>query len=260
MFRVPILAINEPPAPLRESISQEAIAELADSLQRQGQLQPILVTQTGNRFTIIAGHRRFLAARLLGWTQITAQVVTGTDLELHEISIAENLQREDLTPTEEARIVYQLHHEHGLELRAIMKMLNKGEGWVQARIDIFFMPEYIRDEIASGKLSIGVARTLMDITDEEHRRYLIGMAVSFGCTIRMAQSWKQQWAAAQPMKEATDNAPPSVAFTPNPGEVTMPCWYCSEQHTIPMLSVVRLCPTCLTSADRARQGVTRSTA
>jgi ParB/RepB/Spo0J family partition protein len=253
--KVPIIAIDEPPAPLRESISQEAIAELADSLERLGQLQAIILKQNGTRFTIIAGHRRFLAARLLGWNFINGSVVTGDALLLQRMSIAENIQREDLTPLEEARIVYQLHHQQGLELRTIMHMLNKGEGWVQARLDIAFMPDYIKDELACRKLSIGVARELMDIGDEEHRRYLVGMAVSFGCTVRMAQSWKQQWAAAQPMKEATDAAPTSVAYTPNPGEVTMPCWFCSSQTTIPMLSVLRFCPDCLKAADAARTGI-----
>ncbi len=256
VFRAPIDQIDEPPEPLRQTIDQQAIAELADSLNHYGQLVPIILTQTTDRLQIIAGHRRFLAARLLNWTHIDARIFNGPPIDHTAISAAENLQREDLTAIEESRIVFDMHHTQGLEIRAIMHRLNKGEGWVQSRLDIAFMPDYIKDEIAARRISIGVARELMGIEEEEHRRYLVGMAVNFGCTVRMAQSWRQQWRAQQPMKDEQAKAPPPAPYAAGAGEVTLPCWFCSEQHTIPLLSVVRLCPDCLRSADQARTGRT----
>lgn len=247
-------AIDEPPVPLRSKIDQDKISELADSMQARGLLQPILLRERKDRYQIIAGHRRFLAAKLLNWNQIVATVKICNEAQSHLDAIAENLHREDLTPLEEARLVYDLHYNDKLEPAPIARLLNRGLGWVQSRLDLYFMPEYLKEELDAKRISMAVARELMEIQDEDHRRYLVGMAVQFGCSLRMAQSWVQQRRAEQPMLDAIKADPAQHEPITRLGEVKMPCWFCSSPTPLPILSIVRFCPDCLLSADKVRQG------
>lgn len=252
ILEIPLSLIDEPEQPDRRSMNQDSLSELAESLKSEGQLQPGLVRPSGNRYVIVAGHRRYRAAHLAQLPTFRAEVLDLTPDKARRAGIHENLHREDLTPMEQARIVHTLMHEDGLEVYHLMQLFKKGQGWIQSRIDLWHMPDYITEEIDRGKLSIGVARELMDITDEEHRRYLVGMAVNFGCSIRMAQSWRQQWASQLPMQEELKKDPASHAYTPTPGEVKMPCWFCSASTPLPLLAMVRFCPDCITNADKVR--------
>ncbi|MEK7178331.1 MAG: ParB/RepB/Spo0J family partition protein, partial [Patescibacteria group bacterium] len=106
--------ILEPDKPSRDKIHQPAIQEMGNSLLKCGQLQPILVRRESNLYKIEAGHRRFLAARLIGWSVIDAIILDPTDEDsLHLERAHENLIREDLNPVEEARLTWDLVYEDG---------------------------------------------------------------------------------------------------------------------------------------------------
>jgi ParB family transcriptional regulator, chromosome partitioning protein len=157
----------------------EALHELAASIREHGVLQPILVRPLGeNRYQLIAGERRWRASREAGLATIPALVEEIDDDTALEISIIENLQREDLSPLEEATMFDRMIHEHGYSIRKLAEKLGKDKGYLENRLRLANAPEEIRELVSLRKDTVSHAYELLKVEDPKKRRRLAAQVAS----------------------------------------------------------------------------------
>ena len=158
--KVHVKSIKPNPYQPRKVFDEVAIKELSDSIKEHGILQPIIVRKTGMTYEIVVGERRFRAAKLAGLEEIPAVVRDLTDEETMELAILENLQREDLTPIEEAEAYHNLMENLKLTQEQLAFRLGKSRSHIANHVRLLSLPKKIRNTITEGKLSMGHGRTL----------------------------------------------------------------------------------------------------
>jgi ParB family chromosome partitioning protein len=165
--------IEPNPEQPRLVFEQEALDELSASIREHGVLQPILVRPLGpNTYQIVAGERRWRASRLAGLETIPALIEEIDDDTALEIAIIENLQREDLTPLDEAAMFDRMVHEHGYSIRKLADKLGKDKGYLENRLRLADAPPEIRELVSLRKDSLSHAYELMKVEDPKKRRRL----------------------------------------------------------------------------------------
>jgi len=192
---LPLVSIDEPPRPIRETMDATKLDELARSMAQLGLLQPILVVPRGARWEIIAGHRRFMAAQQLAWTEIPAIVYAEKGLAVEAAKLHENLMREDLGAAEEATYYAQLLADHGLDEAGLCALVRHTVDYVGDRLRLLRGCDKVFAALRAKKISFGVARELNKITDAGMRTYYLDSAMRSGCSHRVAADWVQQWKA-----------------------------------------------------------------
>ena len=159
----------------RKTFDEDALAELAESIKIHGVIQPIVVTPIGQRFMIIAGERRFRASKLAGKTEIPAIVRNYTPQQIKEISLIENLQREDLSPIEAARAIKTLMTEFNMTQEVAADRIGKSRSAVANTLRLLTLSDDVIQLIEKGRLSAGHARTLVVVpTAEQYKLALKG--------------------------------------------------------------------------------------
>lgn len=235
----------DPPAEVdRITIGQDKINELADSIKAVGLLQPISLAKKKDRYEIVFGHRRFLACKQIGIDRILANVLDYTPEQIAIIRATENLQREDLTPLEEAKIYCRLVVELGMTLDKAGQMTGKSAGVVKRRIDLLRMPEKAQQALHERKISIAVAEELWRCPDEGHRDYLTEMAIEHGVTRIVAKAWVDDYLKGLRTKQHDvegGGGVPSV-FETNP--VFISCDTCRGPEEISKVKGLRVCASC----------------
>jgi ParB family chromosome partitioning protein len=168
---VPLDKILPNPAQPRLSYEEDSLTELADSIREHGVLQPILVRPVGSKFELIAGERRWRASRLAKRETIPAIVVEFDEQTALEVSIIENLQREDVSPLEEASMFRKMT-ELGYSVRQLAQKIGKDKGYVENRMRLSDAPPEIRELVSVRKDTLSHAYELMKVGDERTRRRL----------------------------------------------------------------------------------------
>jgi len=170
---IPLDRVEANPEQPRVTFVQETIDELAASVRERGVLQPILVRPFGvNRFQIVAGERRWRASRIAGLKTIPALVEDIDDETALEIAIIENLQREDLSPLDEAAMYDRMIREHGYSIRKLAEKLGKDKGYLENRLRLADAPAEVRELVSLRKDTLSHAYELLKIPDPKKRRRL----------------------------------------------------------------------------------------
>ena len=163
----------------RMALDDAGLEELAQSIRSNGVIQPIVVRRLGDRFQIIAGERRWRAARRAGLLRVPIvikHVEPGRERSLLEMALIENLQREDLNPIDEAVAYRRLADEFHLTQEAIATAVGKDRASVANTVRLLKLPLEVREEVSRGRISMGHARALLPLTDEAEQRR-IGMEI-----------------------------------------------------------------------------------
>lgn len=170
---VPLDRIESNPEQPRLAFNQETLDELAASIREHGVLQPILVRPRGpNRYQLIAGERRWRASKIAGVETIPALIEDIDDDTALEISIIENLQREDISPLDEAAMYDRMLREHGYSIRKLAEKLGKDKGYLENRLRLADAPVEIRELVSLRKDTLSHAYELMRVEDPKKRRRL----------------------------------------------------------------------------------------
>ncbi len=190
---VSIESLSPNPDQPRKTFSQASLDELAESIRRHGLLQPLLVhEQETGKYIIIAGERRYRAAQIAGLTQVPVIVRTPNDSDRHlELSLVENIQREDLDPIEEAQAYLKLMEISGATQERVAEIVGKNRVTVANAIRLLRLPENIQAAIKQGIISSGHARALLSIEDDEERQKLFDRICKDNLSVRQTEQEAQ---------------------------------------------------------------------
>jgi len=187
--------LDNPRIAMRSDVDGDEIEELMASMKDIGLMEPIVVRAVGERYEVIAGHRRTRAAKHLGWPTIEAKIVTADEDLTLVMRLAENLSRHDVDPVDEAVFIGEIMLEHKLDLSQIATMLKRRIEWVQDRLEVFEMPQYLKDYVKQKKIPLGAALWLNRIGNEKMRCHYSHWAGMHGVGVRGAKYWYDMWRA-----------------------------------------------------------------
>ena len=153
----------------RRKFAQDELAELSQSIQEQGIIQPLVVRQNIDGYELVAGERRLRAAKMAGLTQVPVIIRNLSDAKLLEMSIVENIQREDLNPMEESQAYYQLMTEFNLTQELVAGRVGKSRSAIANYLRLRQLPEQIRETISNNTLSLGHAKVLLGADTPAHQ-------------------------------------------------------------------------------------------
>ena len=170
----------------RKLFKKEPLEELASSIKENGLLQPILVReyQDSGRYQIIAGERRFRASKIAGLTEIPVIILDKDDQKVAEISLIENIQREDLNPIEEAMAFKALLEDYNLTQEELSEKIGKSRSAIANAIRLLDLPEDVLDMVMMGDISSGHARTLLGLKRRENMLLLANKVVEYKLSVR----------------------------------------------------------------------------
>jgi ParB family chromosome partitioning protein len=171
----------------RKDFNREALESLADSISAMGVLQPIVVREVGvldGNYEIIAGERRWRAAKMAGLDEIPAVIMTGDELKVAEVALIENVQRKDLNPIEEAMAYKALIERFGLKQEEVAKQAGKSRSAVANMLRLLELPDEVLALVQDEKLSMGHARAILGLIDEEKMLPLAEMTVEKELSVR----------------------------------------------------------------------------
>ncbi|RPJ94897.1 ParB/RepB/Spo0J family partition protein [Rummeliibacillus sp. TYF005] len=159
--------IQENPFQPRKVFDKESLQELAQSIKEYGILQPIILRKKGAKFEIVVGERRFRAAKLANLTVVPSVIRDFDDIKMMELAILENLQREDLTPIEEAEAYHSLMEHLGLTQEELSKRLGKSRPHIANHVRLLTLPKDVQKLVNDGKLTMGHGRTLLGLKNKK---------------------------------------------------------------------------------------------
>src|SRR5256885_360116 len=198
----------------RGAVDGERLEELAQSIRANGVIQPILVRRIGDRFQIIAGERRWRAAKLAGLLRVPVvvrDVAVGEERSLLQMALIENIQRENLNPIDEALAYRRLADEFHLKQEEIATAVGKDRASVANFLRLLRLPEDVRSDVATGRLSMGHARALLSLSDGDDQRRIARDIVSRSLSVRETESLvKKIVEGAAPAREAAAPTPVDV--------------------------------------------------
>ena len=172
----------------RKYFDKDALEELASSIKEHGLLQPILVREySEGRYQIIAGERRFRASKLAGLDEIPAVILDKDDRKVAELSLIENIQREDLNPIEEAMAFRALAEEYGMTQEELSERVGKSRSAIANSTRLLDLPEDVLEMVANGDISAGHGRTLLGLKNRENMLLLANKTVEFDLSVRQLE-------------------------------------------------------------------------
>ena len=188
----------------RKLFEREALEALADSISNYGVLQPIIVhenTAYPGKYEILAGERRWRAAKMAGLSEIPVVILTGDELKMAQVSLIENLQREDLNPVEEAAAYLDLIDKFGLTQDAVAKQVGKSRSAITNTLRLLDLPDEVLELLRSGELSAGHARALLGLNDKDSMAALAHKIIDKQLSVREVESMIKKLNAFKPVDD-----------------------------------------------------------
>ena len=187
VIMVPLEKIEANPQQPRKIFKDEGMEELTGSIKEYGVLQPIILKDEKERYTIIAGERRYRAAQLAGLEKIPAKIKTMETKEAALIALVENVQREDLNFLEEARAYKKLMDDFNLTQGEIAEKVNKRQSTISNKIRVLSLPENIQEQLVDNRLTERHARALLKLKDDEDRKQVMERIVANGLNVKQTE-------------------------------------------------------------------------
>ena len=202
------------PSQPRKQFEQGALEELAESIKENGVIQPLVVRKKNGGFEIVAGERRWRAAKIAKLEKLPVVVRTATDQDVAELTLIENIQREDLNPIEEAEAYEKLAERFGLTHEEIAKKTGKNRSVVTNHLRLLKLSEKAKKALVSGAITAGHARALLAAFSPEQMDSLLGEVLRKDLTVRKTEALvKKKNRSAQPPPEFTSGAVEEDIFT-----------------------------------------------
>jgi len=209
----------DPERPLRDDLTQESVKDLTNSIAQVGIINPLVVKKSGDKFELVAGHRRLVAAGCAGLTEAPCIIIKAKGMKGELIKLQENMARDDINPIEWAKHLSYIKQEYKLENTKIAKMLGMSESWVGQHLQILEYPPKLLEAISTDQIAFSSARELAQITDPKKRDIYIEHAVKGGLTPTLAARWRKE-ANRQPLSgekgDVDADGEPIPSYEPEP--------------------------------------------
>lgn len=200
----------------RKSFDESKLRELSESITQHGMIQPLILTENNGRYTIVAGERRYRAARIAGIKKVPAVIKDIDENALLELSIIENIQREDLNPVEEAKAISILMQEHGFTQEAVAQRIGRSRSAVANTLRLLVLPPKVQSFVESGELSAGHARTLVVLKDSDMIAEAAAYMMEHDLSVRAAEEYvKKLMQPKKPKPEKAEKSPEVKAAETN---------------------------------------------
>ena len=224
LLEVDVDRIAPSPQQPRYLMDEAALAELVDSIRQHGILQPLIVTRgtglpgdagEGDGYTLVAGERRWRAAREAGLRTVPIVVKEATPRQRLELALVENLQRQDLNPLETAQAYRQLIDDHGLTQEAVAERVGKNRATIANVLRLLHLPTEARDALARGAISEGHARAILAGPTASDRQALLEAILQRGLSVRQAEALARRLRSSEPDEAAGAGRHPGRATPPD---------------------------------------------
>lgn len=213
VLEVDISLVKANPFQPRKTFNEESISELAESIKSCGLIQPIIVEESlDGGYIIIAGERRYRATKQAGITTIPVLVKNLSEEDKLEIALVENIQREDLTPIEEAKAYKKLMDALGLNQDEVAKKVGKKRSTISNAIRLLNLPEDIQLEVNSGELSAGHARALLSVENDSSKRTLMNKIISENLSVRATEKMTKDFDPGKQSIRKEQRQNPDIQF------------------------------------------------
>lgn len=248
--------VRDPEVPARTNMDDELLADLVDSIKELGLLQPLGVRDVGDGYVeVIYGHRRLSAARLIGLPKVPCLVwPAGTPIEAAKLH--ENVVREQLSATDEARTVAYWYAELGEDVDRVCQQMRRSRAWVERRILLTKLDPELWAAVEAGDVPLGVAEEFAKMTRREDRLYYLDFARRTGCTIPQARIWRTEANARAEQDAAAPPAPPPSPGVPAVGGAGAPVGptyaHLARPHELSTSQAPRQCMFCQTEHEEWR--------
>ncbi|MCX7680784.1 MAG: ParB/RepB/Spo0J family partition protein [Anaerolineae bacterium] len=209
VIEVPLTSISPNPHQPRAPIRDQDLVELAASIQEHGILQPLLVIRAGEGYQLIAGERRWRAARLAGLQTVPVLVKDVAPREMLELALVENLQRADLNPLEEAAAYLQLIEEFGLTQEQVARRVGKSRVAIANTLRLLKLAPVVQEALLAGKISEGHARALLGLEQAEAQEAALRTVLKHGLNVRQTEELVRQMLGERKHK-AVQTKPPET--------------------------------------------------
>ena len=200
---VDVDAIVPGPMQPRTHFDEGSLEGLADSIRTHGIVQPLLVRRRGDQYELIAGERRWRAARLAGLSKVPVVVRDVADHDLLEIALIENIQRENLNPIEEAQAYKRLIENVGLTQEALAVRVGRDRSYIANFLRLLKLPDDLQQLVVEGRLSTGHARTLLGLSQVDLQRRLARQVIDGGLSVRATEHLVRKAVEGTPSKTAS---------------------------------------------------------
>ncbi len=188
VLHVPIHSIDTNTEQPRKHFDETALNELADSIRTHGIVQPLIVVRKGDRYLIIAGERRFRAAKIAGLKEVPVLPAEYDEAEIHEVSLIENIQRENLNPVEEASAIRFLMQQYDMTQEEVAYRIGKSRPSIANSLRLLSLPDSVLELLKTGALSAGHGKVLAGLDDPDIVEKLAGEAVRLGYPVRALET------------------------------------------------------------------------
>ena len=185
--------IDDPEHAMRTGLDRNDLFELADNIKQNGLINPITVRPKNGRYEVVAGHRRFSACKIAGIIKIQCCVRELDDNQTFAVMAAENLERADVDPVDEAIFIQKYIEQTNQSVAEVAKTLRRSVSYVETRLAVGSMPDYMKEYLKSGALKLGAALALVQITKEDMRKMWVDMAARDGVSVAQAEYWLHGW-------------------------------------------------------------------
>lgn len=215
--------IDDPEFAMRSELNRDELFELADNIKQNGLINPITVRPKNNRFEVVAGHRRFAACKIAGKIRIACVVRELNDNEAFAVMAAENLERQDVDPVDEATFIQRYIEQTHLTIPEVAKSLRRSVAYVETRLAVGQMPDYMKTFLKAGNLKLGVALALVQIENEVLRERWTALAVEQGISVAAAEFQLHDYRTNKNMYDGIVQANPTSEELPAPKPVMFRC-------------------------------------
>lgn len=230
---------------LREVVDDDCMDDLCASMRRIGIVQPLVVVKRDEKMVLVAGHRRYRAAKNIGLSAVPVVVREDSDVAESEIAFAENLFRKDLSPVETAAGLKDVLAAGSLAIEELARGVHRSTEWVSRMVAMCEWPPDVLLAIHEGSISVAAGHNLAMVTEEGYRGFLVANAVDNGATARTTSAWLQAWRSMQPQEAAVEAVPVAGGLTHEPMVPQLPCMMCEQVMRMDALSHIPVCVKCV---------------
>jgi ParB family chromosome partitioning protein len=210
--QIPVDKITPNPRQPRANFDREQLQELAASIREHGVIQPVIVTasEQDDQYVLVAGERRWMAARQAGMPRMPAIIREASDQQLVELALVENVQRADLNPLEAAEAYRQLSQEFGLSHEEISDRVGKSRSAITNTLRLLNLPEPVQKALVDGRISEGHARALLSLPSPQGQTAVLQTILKKDLNVRQTEELVRSLSGQKPVRATTPETPPEI--------------------------------------------------